>query len=161
MRSHTHMRQQTEFTKSVRVVAVLAAWLMLLAAPAASATRQKDLHKASPPLQQLLATDNPSTVVDVIVQYRVRPQQKHLDRVTSRGGRSNRHLGVIKAEAYTLPLSAVQDLLDDADVAHVSLDHKVTMTSNFDAAREIINTDLAQSYGYAGNNGVAIVSKAW
>ena len=158
MRSYTHMRKQTEFTKGVRVVAVLAACLMLLAAPVASATSKQDRSKASPPLQQLLATDNPSTVVDVIVQYRVTPQQKHRDFVTNRGGRSKRHLGVIKAEAYTLPLSAVQDLLDNVDVLHVSLDHKVKLTSNFDAAREIINTDIAQSYGYDGTGvGIAIV----
>ncbi len=139
-------------------IAVLAACLMLLAAPAASAKGREDRHKASPPLQELLATGNPSTVVDVIVQYRVTPQQKHRDRVTSRGGRSKRHLGVIKAEAYTLPLSAVQDLLDDADVAHVSLDHKVKMTGSPSADTVVINADVARGYGYDGSGvGIAIV----
>jgi len=146
------------YSRAGRIATLLVACLMLLAAPAASATSKPDLHKASPPLQQLLAALDPSTVVDVIVQYQVTPQQKHLDLVTSRGGWSKRHLGVIKAEAYTLPLSAVQDLLDDADVAHVSLDHTVKLTSNFDAPREIINTDIAQSYGYDGTGvGIAIV----
>src|SRR5271157_2612736 len=78
---------------------MLVACLMLLAAPAALAKgKGKDNGpKVSPPLQHLLNTAKPSTVVDVIVQYRVTPQQKHLDRVTSRGGRSKRHLGLIKA----------------------------------------------------------------
>ena len=141
-----------------RITALLVACLMLLAAPAASAKGKDNGPKVSPPLQQLLDTANPSTVVDVIVQYRVTPQQKHLDRVTSKGGRSKAHLRIIKAEAYTLPLSAVLDLLDDADVAHVSLDHKVKMSSNFDAAREVINTDVALGDGYSGTGvGIAIV----
>ena len=119
----------------------------------------KDLEgKASPPLQQLLQTADAATVVDVIVQYRVKPQQKHLDRVAGMGGRSKRHLGLIKAEAYTLPLSAVAGLLNDPDVAHVSLDQKVKMTAKVDASRELINADIAQGYGYDGTGvGIAIV----
>jgi len=146
-------------SKSMGFVAVLAACLMLLAAPAASAQGRENLHKASPPLQQLLAGLDHSTVVDVIVQYQVTPQQKHLDRVMNRGGRSKRHLGVITAEAYTLPLSAVQNLLDDADVAHVSLDHNVNLTSTTtDFYDQAVNAPYAWSSGLDGSGiGIAVI----
>ena len=141
-----------------RIAVLLTACLVLLAAPVASARDRGARGRVSPPLQQLLDNSAPSTVVDVIVRYRVTPQQRHLDRVTGHGGRSKRHLRVIRSEAYTLPLSAVQDLLNDDDVAHVSLDHKVTMSSKPDVVRTLVDADIAQSYGFDGTGvGIAIV----
>jgi serine protease AprX len=149
--------------------ALLLAFLMMLAASGASASSGAAVPKVSPPLQKLLNTADPSTVVDVIVQYRVAPQQKHLDRVTSLGGRSKVHLGLIQSEAYTLPLSAVAGLLNDPDVVYVSLDNKVKLTQyssgstssssvGMDPSLEAINADIAQSYGYTGSGvGIAIV----
>jgi len=142
-----------------RIAAILATCLVVLAAaPTALAKNGRKAPKVSPALQQLLNTASPSKVVDVIVQYKGKPQQKDLAKVAGKGGKSKRHLGIIQGEAYTIPLSAVSDLASDAGVAHISLDHKIRKRANFDTAREAINTDIAQSYGYDGTGvGIAIV----
>jgi len=143
-----------------RMAALLVACLVLLAAPGTCANSHAESAKVSPPLQQLLDTAEPSMVVDIIVQYRVTPQQKHLDRVTSLGGRSKVHLGVIQSEAYTLPLSAVAKLVNDPDVAYVSLDNKVKLSSEtgLDPSMQAVEADIAQGYGYDGSGvGIAIV----
>ncbi|MFZ3210712.1 MAG: S8 family peptidase [Terriglobales bacterium] len=143
-----------------RIAALLVAFLVLLAAPGTCANGQGGHAQVSPPLQQLLDTAEPSVVVDIIVQYQVTPQQKHLDRVMSLGGRSKVHLGLIKSEAYTLPLSAVVELVNDADVAYVSLDNKVRLSSEtgLDPSMQAVEADIAQGYGYDGSGvGIAIV----
>jgi hypothetical protein len=54
--------------------------------------------------------------VDVIVQYKVPPQQKHFDKVTGKGGAMKADLkGVIRGAAISVPESALEDLAADPD----------------------------------------------
>ena len=143
-----------------RTAALLVMSLMLLAAPLALCSSANNNSKLSPTLQTMVNTSDPSTVVDVITQYGVAPQQQHISRVTNRGGSSKQHLPVIQSEAYTVPLSKVPDLVSDPDVSYVSLDNKVKLTgsTNWDPSMQAINADIAAGYGYDGSAvGIAIV----
>ena len=107
-----------------------AIWLFLLAAASVWA----DNSKISPDLQPLLA--NPSTPVNVIVQYNVQPVTGLL------GGVLNLLGGTLKAVFHLIPaVSAILNpndvlrLSNDANVKYISLDRPVRPHSTTPRAR--------------------------
>ena len=66
---------------AIGLVVVLA---LLLITPAAAA---KKSGKVTPQLEQMLASADPATVVDVIVQYKGKAQPKHVANVRGQGGK--------------------------------------------------------------------------
>ena len=136
----------------------IAVCLSLCLASAPAAAKDNNSPKLSPDLRAMLSTSDPSTMVDVIVQYKVKPQAKHISKALAKGGRNKAHLNIIEAESYTLPLSELGNLANDSDVKHVSLDHKVKMTGAPDFTLVTVNADLAQAAGYDGSGvGIAVV----
>ena len=94
-----------------------------------------------------------AAVIDVIVQFRVPPAQRHKDRVAGHGGLVKRHLGAVKGLLVTLPESRVRTLSNDPDVAYVSPDRPVTRQMNNAAVGVLAN--YAWSLGSDGT-GVAV-----
>ena len=70
------------------------------------------------------------TAVDVIVQFKVAPTQKHHDRISAHGGLVKQHLAAVKGLLVTLPASRVQAVSNDPDVAYVSPDRPITNQMN-------------------------------
>jgi serine protease AprX len=115
---------------SVKVLAMVG--LMAAAAPLAG---QKTL---APELQGRDAADS----VDVIVQYKHIPTDRHFAKVTGKGAEVKAKLGSVKGGAFAhLPASALADLAADPEVAYVSPDRPVftTGTSTIDFTAETVN----------------------
>src|SRR5215469_15205557 len=77
-----------------------------------------DDHKLSPELKGRHTNES----VDVIVQYKVSPAQRHRDRVSAHGGLVKQHLRTVKGLLVTVPAYRVEELSNDPDVAYVSPD---------------------------------------
>ncbi|MBV9154935.1 MAG: S8 family serine peptidase [Acidobacteriaceae bacterium] len=103
-----------------------------------------------------LATVDPAANVDVIVQYKVPPRDRHFDRVHALGGTDKRRFLKIPAAAFKVPASALHDLANDPEVAYISLDRKVR--SHLDLSAAAIDAATAWSSGYTGTGiGVAVI----
>src|SRR4029077_13786965 len=55
--------------------------------------------------------------VRVIVQFKQTPRQHHFDKVQAHGGRMSAQLGLVKGGAFALPVSALNALANDDEVA--------------------------------------------
>jgi serine protease AprX len=96
---------------------------------------------------------DPEARVNVIVQYKQLPQQRHIDAVLARGGR---HLKTLNVE--------LADLAKDPDVAYVSPDRPVSAASTSfgqlqpDYKLQAVGASIAQQNGINGSGiGVAII----
>ena len=95
--------------------------------------------KLSPELQSAPSTGN----VDIIVQYRTAPTEKHLKKVTAKGAKLKRNLSVIHGAAFKgVPAGALAELAADPDVAYISPDRPLK-GSSLDYAPENVNAPWA------------------
>jgi serine protease AprX len=122
--------------------------LLLLIIVLGSVARCDD-RKLSPELKGR----HSAAFVDVIVQFRVPPAQKHKDRVAAHGGLVRQNLGPVKGLLVTLPESRVRTLANDPDVAYVSPDRPISNQMNNAAIGVLAN--YAWSLGLDGT-GVAV-----
>src|SRR5579864_7384291 len=81
--------------------------------------------KVSKDLQRLPA----SQWVNVIVQYRVSPNQKHFKRVVAKGGSLRENLPLINGGAFTIKAGSLATLANEPDVAYISPDRTVRATA--------------------------------
>ena len=104
---------------------------------------------------------DPSSMVDVIVQFKQAPRDAHHQKVIALGGRLKAELHSVKGGLYSVPAAKLRDLADDPDVAYISPDRAVnaagaTVTSDYKLAA--VNGNIAQQYGWNGAGiGVAII----
>ena len=140
-----------EVTKVTSKVRHLAFWCVILGATFAFAAPRKiskDLQKQSS--QQW---------VNVIVQYRVPPSQKHFAKVAAKGGTLQQNLPLINGAAFTVKGSSLAALAKDSNVAYISLDRTVwataTVTDFYDQA---VLAPYAWSKNFTGSGiGVAVI----
>jgi serine protease AprX len=140
-----------EVTKVTSKVRHLAFWCVTLGATFAFAAPRKiskDLQKQSS--QQWL---------NVIVQYRVPPSQKHFAKVAAKGGMLQQNLPLINGAAFTVKGNSVAALAKDSSVAYISLDRTVwgtaTVTDLYDQA---VLAPYAWSKNFTGSGiGVAVI----
>src|SRR5499427_7588448 len=92
--------------------------------------------------------------VDVIVQYKTVPTQRHRDKVAAHGGLVKQHLENVRGLLVKLPASRVAELSNDPDVAYVSPDRPITRQMNNAAVGVLAN--YAWNLGFDGT-GVAVV----
>jgi len=118
----------------------------------------------SPKLARDLEGKNPASQVDVIVQFRETPTQMHFSKVQTRGGLLRRQLGLVKAGAFRMPVSALKDLANDPDVTYISPDRPLYGTSNgsptavLDYHTDTANAPVAWGQGLNGSGiGVAVI----
>ncbi len=101
-----------------------------------------DEQKLSPELKGRHTTE----AVDVIVQYKLSPAQRHRDRVAAHGGIVKQHLRTVKGLLVTLPASRAEELSNDPDVAYVSPDRTIS--------RQMNNAAVGVLANYAWNMGL-------
>src|SRR5450631_1252480 len=108
-----------------------------------------------------LATDlhnlNPSSSVDVIIQYKQAPAAAHHRNVANRGGELKREFSIIKAAHYSVPASALADLANDPDVVAITPNREVN--GFLDLTAQAVNANWAwRAFNVNGNNiGVAVI----
>src|SRR5579863_2380220 len=118
----------------------------------------------NPKLSADLEGRDPETPVNVIIQYKQTPGQRHIDAVVRRGGRHLATLGVVNGAVYVVPAKALAELANDPDVAHISPDRPVKASDYsagpvvFDYKLQAVNADIAQQSGWNGAGiGVAVI----
>ena len=95
--------------------------------------------------------------IQVIVQFKQRPTQDHIKKMSKLGGRHLQQLNLVKGGVFNIPLSALATLAEDSDVAYVSPNRSVKGASS-DAFEETVGGDVAHSYGFQGAGvGVAVI----
>ena len=112
-----------EVTKVTSKVRHLAFWCVILGATIAFAAPRKiskDLQKQSS-----------QPWVNVIVQYRVPPSQKHFAKVAAKGGTLQQNLPLINGAAFTVKGSSLAALAKDSNVAYISLNRTVWATDRY------------------------------
>jgi len=92
---------------------------------------------------------DPSSTVDVIVQWNSGANQEQDDKVSNWGGRTKHKFSSVKAGKYSLPAYAVSTLANDPDVAFISPDRPVSAKLDYSAAA--INASAAWSRHLNGN----------
>src|SRR5437588_3845776 len=103
-----------------------------------------DDRKLSPELKGRHSGDS----IDVIVQFKVTPAQKHKDSISLHGGSVKQHLGPVKGFLVSVPASRVAQLSNDPDVVYISPDRPLTSKLNNAAAGVLAN--YAWSLGWDG-----------
>ena len=87
--------------------------------------------------------------IDVIVQFRDTPSEKHHKKIKDKGGVLKTDLsGIINAGHYSLPPAALDSLSDDPDVTYISPDREVA--GSLDYSAPAVGADVAYSAGYTG-----------
>jgi len=107
-----------------------------------------------------LAGRDPEALLNVIVQYKQQPQQRHIDAVLGRGGRYLRKLNVVKGAVYSIAAKELAGLANDPDVAYISPDRTVKAASSLqsDYKLQAVGASNAQLNGYNGAGvGIAII----
>jgi serine protease AprX len=109
--------------------------------------------KISPDLQAI----GPNNNVNVIVQYYNAPNANELGVANSVGAANGKGLGLVKAYAWTMSPSNVQNLVSqDPNIKYVSLDRPLKGAMNY--AVPAVNADVAHNLGYDGTGvGVAVI----
>src|SRR5579884_1954442 len=103
-----------------------------------------------------LAPRSASEVVDVIVQYKVRPTESHHARVARLGGALRSRMDNVGAADYAVPASALEDLASDPDVSYVTPNRPVW--AMMDIPAQTVNAEAAAMGGYDGSGiGVAVI----
>ncbi len=127
--------------------------LMLIGiAQAGSEKGQKvstDLDKKSRQTSVLLPSVSQDELVDVIVQFKHKPTMGHFRKVGALGGSLSRQLRSVKGGHFRLPLSAIHALASDPEVAYISPNRKLHVSSA-DYFRQTVGADIANSSGWTG-----------
>src|ERR1700747_414855 len=113
-------------------------------------------HKVSKDLDALKSGHNGATV-DVIIQFNQTPTAAHHQKVENKGGVLKTKLDFIKGAHYSVPVSSLDDLANDPDVAYISPDREVH--GSLDYVTSAVGAPTAWNvYGLTGTGvGVAII----
>ncbi|MBV9479519.1 MAG: S8 family serine peptidase [Acidobacteria bacterium] len=148
----------------VRVQRLAAATLVLLVTTLCTATDPADASRGSrlaPELARNIANaqqhKTANQLVQVIVQYRQKPTEVHRQRVAALGGIHLSAFNLLKASVEKLPLSAIEQLARDPDVAYITPDRTLYPTSD-DQSEQAVGADLEQASGWDGSGvGIAVI----
>jgi len=151
-------------SKGLRRVSLV---MLMLAASISLASQDPDRqhgagkNRVSPELARLSAAVRRGNIADqqiqVIVQFKEKPNQSHIQKMSKLGGRHLQKLNLVKGGVFTIPLSALATLANDSDIAYVSPNRSVKGASS-DAFEQTVGGDVARSYGFRGAGvGVAVI----
>jgi serine protease AprX len=138
-------------TKVTSKVRRLAFWCVILSATLAFAAPRKiskDLQKQSS-----------QPWVNVIVQYRIPPSQRHFAKVAAEGGTLQQNLPLINSAAFTVKSSSLAALAKDSNVTYISPDRTVWATAIVtDLYDQAVLAPYAWSKNLTGSGiGVAVI----
>src|SRR3989449_424741 len=103
-----------------------------------------------------LENADPGATVDVIIQFSERPSKQDHQRVFDKGGRLKKELPVVKGAVYSIPVSALEALANNSNVAYISSDRHVEAA--LDLAASAVNANMAWQFGWDGTGvGIAVI----
>src|SRR3954466_9050063 len=103
-----------------------------------------------------LATRDPQSVADVIVQFHVKPDAAQHSRIAQLGGVRRADMDLIEASLYSIPVRALEALANNPNIRYVSPDREVQAT--LDITNPSVGAQYALSLGYDGTGvGVAVI----
>jgi len=109
-----------------------------------------------PKIAKDLERADPSSMVDVIIQFKHPPTEAHHQKIRSRGGVHKKSLDLVNGSLYSVPAGKLKELADDPDVVRMSRDHEVRGMLNQTAPA--VTVDIAFQYGWTGAGvGIAIL----
>ena len=105
-----------------------------------------------PKIAMDLDSADPSSNVDVIVQFKHAPTEAHHQKIRARGGVHKRNLDLVKSSLYSVPAGKLKELADDPDVAYISPDRRIDAAATVtpDYKLQAVNANIAQQYGWTG-----------
>ncbi len=110
----------------------------------------------SPKISKDLEGKKAGDTVDVIVQFREAPTEKHHEKLKKKRGRLKEELELVQGGVYSIPADALDSLADDPDVVYISPDRPVQ--GMLDYATTAVGADTARNLGYDGKGvGVAVI----
>src|SRR5438093_3323753 len=128
--------------------------MLMLAASISLASQDPDRqhgagkNRVSPELARLSAAVRRGNIADqqiqVIVQFKEKPNQSHIQKMSKLGGRHLQKLNLVKGGVFTIPLSALAPLANDSDIAYVSPNRSVKGSSS-DAFEQTVCGDVSRS----------------
>ncbi len=95
-------------------------------------------------------------MVTVIVQYKQMPTNAHLQSLQSGGASIRSKFHTIRAVTMRIPASMVADLAKNPNVAYISPDRPVTLTSSNEDFTSAVETDVAVSQFALDGTGVGV-----
>src|SRR5205823_11974967 len=99
---------------------------------------------------------NPSSFVDVIIQFKQTPTEAQHQRVRDKGGKDKAILHLVKGGVYSVPASNLEKLANDPEVVYISPDRP--LDGAVDNAVASVFGDIALKYGWDGAGiGVAVL----
>ena len=107
-------------------------------------------HKHSPELESLDLESN----VDVIIQYKQAPVERHHSKVTARGGMLRTHLSLVNGAHYTIPATSLEALAADPEVLYISPNNAVWGALDLSAAA--VNADQVRDQYNLDGSGIAV-----
>ena len=97
-----------------------------------------------------------SREVDVIIQYKQPPAERHLGKIGEKGGRVKDKFEAIKGAAVSISRGKLAELANDPDVDYISPDRPVSGALDYTAPT--VQAPTAWSYGLDGRGiGVAVI----
>ncbi len=96
-----------------------------------------------------LRSVDPSSTVNVIVQWKHAPGQEEDDKISNRGGTTGLKFAHVKAGKYKVPAYAISSLANDPDVAFISPDRPVRAKLDYTSAA--INASAAWNRNLYGS----------
>src|SRR5439155_14926734 len=147
--------------RRVSLLMLMLAASLSLASQGAEKQRGAGKNRVSPELARLSDAVQHGNIknqtIQVIVQFKEKPTQDHIKKMSKLGGRHLQKLNLVKGGLFTIPLSALAALADDSDVAYVSPNRSLKGSSS-DAFEQAVGGDVARSYGFQGAGvGVAVI----
>ncbi|HEU5412324.1 MAG TPA: S8 family peptidase [Candidatus Angelobacter sp.] len=100
---------------------------------------------------------NPDGTVDVIIQFKEKPQARHFAMIASQGGKLKSAFQQLNGAAYRIPLKMLAFLENHSDVAYVSPD-RVNKAAWDDEIPAVMDNVVRQQYALDGSGiGIAVI----
>ena len=151
-------RHSAAWGKRLGLVLLLATGMAFGVSP--HAPQSGPFSRVAPELSDLLSRAKRGTAkgqtVRVIVQYKLAPTAAHYSTMKNRGGLLHAKLHLIKAAAFTIPVSALPALEADPEILSVTIDHPMNVMD--DLTNSATGVASAWNAGYTGAGvGIAVI----
>src|SRR5271165_5858702 len=161
MKTKLKTDQRVGHRKGWSIAAVMLLWIAVGIAPSFAASlgaRQDDgaTNRVHAKLAADLHSRNSNAMIDVIVQFRQKPQASHYSRMSARGAFVKTKLHGIRAAAFRIPVSALPALEADPDILYVTPDRAVQLTNSDENYESAVQADIAASQYALDGTGVGV-----
>ncbi|MGH9629965.1 MAG: hypothetical protein ACRD7E_16730, partial [Bryobacteraceae bacterium] len=95
--------------------------------------------------------------VDVIIQFKETPTERHHDKIRGKGGQLTKDLSrAIRGGLYSIPLSQLNELSADPAIEYISPDRPLQAATDY--AAPVVGAEMARKHNWDGKAiGVAVI----